>query len=239
MAKIETQGKFPKRIGDYILYNLDDTTIIRVKSGFTAADLKTAPKYEPCRQTAKEFGSVSYFCKQMRMALYGILPKQNNLALVNALTKKMREVMTYDATAARGERHLVSALTSNEGKQQLRGYNFNPEVETTITCQINKDTLTFKTKDILFAEKVSYVGFRVHHLAFDFGAVTHELVSTNWILESKTSLPKRLCLALPIKPNTSGNVFTLLEVQFYTYASGTYVPMLEDKSKSVLVVDLV
>ncbi|WP_162128285.1 hypothetical protein [Flavobacterium phycosphaerae] len=239
MAILKTEGDFPKRIGNYVLYPWGDRVVVKAVSGFATETLKNAAHYEPSRQTAKEFGNVSSLCKAIRVALYGILPKQNNLAVVNAFTKKMREVITCDTTAVRGERHLTTALTTLEGKQQLKGYNFNPEAKMILACQISKDSLTFKTNDLLFPETANYIGFRVHRLAFDFTTDALELVSTNCILESKTSLPKRMNLPLPIKANTIGTVFTLLEVQFYINARGTYIPMLEDASKSVVIVDLV
>jgi len=76
MAKVTVEGKFPKRIDDYVLYKLGDQIIIRANSGFTSKALKTSPKYALSRQNASEFGRVSATCKQLRLALSGFLPKK-------------------------------------------------------------------------------------------------------------------------------------------------------------------
>jgi len=45
MAKVTTDGKFLRRIGDFVLYQLQGAIVIRAKSGFTSKALKTSPKY--------------------------------------------------------------------------------------------------------------------------------------------------------------------------------------------------
>jgi len=238
MAKIESEEKLPKRIDNCVVYELYGQMIIRTISGFTTKALNTSPKYELSRQNASEFGRVSSMCKQVRLALIGILPKKNNLVVVNSLTKKMREVMTYDTISARGNRSLAVALNSEAGRAKLQGYHFNPEVVLKLDYKWSEHNLKLATNSISFPDGANCIGFRLHNLEFDFTNCNHQLISSDWTFYNEPSLPNALTLTLPKFDFRSGILFTLLEVQFYISEEGSYVPLEDDRSKLVQVVGL-
>ena len=93
MARLITEDYFKARIDDLLFYRYRNMMVVRTISGFTKETRTTAKKYDNCTRSAMEFGRVSALCKLLRVALNGILPKQNNLAVVNSLTKKMREAL--------------------------------------------------------------------------------------------------------------------------------------------------
>ena len=232
----EYKGKLPKRIDDYVIYDLDGQSILKLKSGFTTEELLHAPTYEKCRQNASEYGKVSSLCKQLRLALQGVLPKKDNLLVVNTLAKRMYEVMTCDTTSARGSRNLATALTTAQGRERLTGFSFNPDSSLVMPYELQASRLTVSTKNISFAEGSNCVGFRVHRLGFDFTDGVSQLDSTDWLFHGNTSLPETVVLDYPLNTPQKGVVFTILEVQFYSYEEGSYVPMGDDRSKQVLVV---
>ncbi|MCF6132223.1 hypothetical protein [Flavobacterium wongokense] len=235
MGKIITDKLFKAREGDLLFYPCNDMMIVRTISGFTSETLKQSPKYENCRQTANEFGRLSKQCKYFRLALTGILPKENNWAVANALTKKMREVLNCDTINERGERQLEKALASEDGRKQMTGYEFNPDVQTFIEHTLHEDSIQLNSKSINFPKGVNVVGFRLHRLAFDFDANANALTSTDWIIKNKADLMDVVVIDLPLQPDNSAILFTLLETQFYVYEKAGY-QQLEDGSKSVRVV---
>lgn len=238
MAKITAfEGKVPKRIGDYVVYPLDGDLVIRSKSGFTSKALKTDPKYALSRKNASEFGRVSSLCKGVRMALKDILPKKNNLAVVNAFTKKMREVMTHDVVTTIGERHLAQALQHEAARRQLQGYDFNPDCSIDLQCTLEGSQLEVNTDRIVVPKGANCIGFRAAVLAFDFETGASQFVTGHWLLYSSTGLQDRIVLDLPELEPQGGVVFRLLEVQFYVEEEGSYVPSWEEQ-KMVLVVEV-
>jgi hypothetical protein len=224
MATIQTEGKFPKRIGDFVLYRWEDKVVVKAVSGFTTAALKTAAHYELSRKNASEFGRVSSLCKQVRVALHGILPRQDNLAVVNAFTKKMREVMTCDTLNTRGERTLANALATAEGRQLLYGYDFNPEAKKALNYQIIPGALTLTTKGIAFPETANWIGFRMHQLVFDFTNGTSELTSSGWAMEDKATLRKKIDLAIPATPDKAGTVLHYWKYSFIVIQKAVTCP---------------
>jgi len=236
MAKIESEGKLPKRIDNCVIYELDGQMIIRTISGFTTKALKKSPKYELSRQNASEFGRVSSLCKQVRLALLGILPKKNNLVVVNSLTKKMREVMTYDTISARGSRSLAVALNSEVGRAKLQGYHFNPDGAFALDYVLEGQRLHVTTNAIVFPEGASSVGCSVLSLAFDFVTAENQLEEGDKYFFNKHTLPNVLELDVPTVEQPKGILFTILALHFYHEEQGSYVPLEDDRSAVVMIV---
>src|SRR6187551_550093 len=99
MAKFESDGKYPKRIGDQLLYELHGVGTMRTISGFTSEGVKKLPKYILCRQNNSEFGRLSSTNKHLRVALAASLSKKNNLAITNTLNQKMRALLPFDTVS--------------------------------------------------------------------------------------------------------------------------------------------
>jgi hypothetical protein len=230
MAKIDSTEQFKGRVGNILVYPYRNMMVLRTISGFTSDTLKTSPKYENCRKSANEFGRISALCKQLRVTLFGILPKHNKMTVVYSFTKKMRAVLEYDTINIKGERQLANALATENGKQQLKGYEFNPDTTIALDYVLTTDSLTVKPAAITYPKGIKHIGFRVHSLAFDFTTFESALVSGDLVIENET-----VTLDLPAMPDTAGVVFTILEAQFYDCINGDFVPMVEDGGKSVLI----
>lgn len=237
MAKVTVEGKFPKRIEDYVLYKLHDQVIIRAKSGFTSKDLQTAPKYALSRKNASEFGRVSSTCKALRLALKDYLPKKNNLLVVNALTKKMRQLLAFDTVSERGERTLANALATEEALHQLRGYSFNPEVLWTSKYVITNHQIQLDTASIQVPAGATSVCFTSVVLAFDFDTKFSSLCESENYFYNTATLPDEITLGVPTIEFSGGILFTILVIAFYRQDGGGYVPLSDDRSKVVVVVD--
>lgn len=218
MAKISTDGKYPKRIGNYIIYTLNDEKIIRNVSGFTSEGMKNSPKYALSRMNASEFGRLSSFCKLFRMALGELMPRTNKLLVVNNFTKIMRQVQLCDPIHVKGERNLATALQTEEGRAQLRGYNFNADGTMLLAVALVENCVRFKAEQMVYPDGVTYVGLRVSVLEFDFESGNNTLVSGDWFFYKTPLDATEYALAIPEVAGGFGMVFTLLEVGFFSGA---------------------
>jgi hypothetical protein len=237
MAKVTVEGKFPKRIDDFVLYKLEDQIIMRAKSGFTSKALKTSPKYALSRQNASEFGRVSSTCKELRLALKDYLPKKNNLLVVNTLTKKMRQLLVFDTVSVRGERTLAKALATIEAQNELKGYHFNPEIITSLDYTYTNNQLQFITDGIEIPDGATNVSCTVLALDFNFETKTNSLCESDKHFYNLTTLPDFITLEVPKMELTDGVMFTILVLAFYKEMDGCYVPLEDDRSKVVVILD--
>lgn len=237
MAKVTVEGKFPRRIDDFVLYKLNNQVIIRAVSGFTSDTMKTSPKYELSRQNASEFGRVSATCKQLRLALQTVLPKKNNLAVVNSLTKKMRQVLVFDELAARGKRTLDRAIATEKGRQQLHGYHFNPDGAIALDFVLQNGIVQMRTASLVFPEGANSVCFSLVALAFDFETKASSFLESEKQFFNKTTLPTSVALDVPELESCAGVWFTILVERYYVQNDEGYVPVEDDRSTVVVIVD--
>lgn len=237
MAKVTVEGKFPKRIDDFVLYKLNDQVIMRAVSGFTSAAMKASPKYELSRQNASEFGRVSATCKQLRLALQTVLPKKNNLAVVNSLTRKMRQVLVFDDLAARGERTLARAIATEKGRQQLHGYHFNPDGGIALDFVLQNGIVQTSTSTLTFPDDANSVCFSLVALAFDFETKACSFLESEKQFFNKATLPNRVALVVPNLESFAGVLFTILVVRYYVQSDDGYVPTDDDTTTVVVILD--
>jgi hypothetical protein len=244
MARVSSTEKLPKRLDDYLIYQLDHQFVMRKTSGFTNELLLNSQKYARVRENAVEFGQVSRLCKALRLALVTLLPKQDNLAVCNALTQLMRQVLVYDTVSKRGERQLALALANSESKAIVNGYNFNPNsLFATVfkgSCTYTESGLQFDPFEVgeamVFAAGADYVGLRLHHFGFDFENASSSLASTTWHFFARTSSTNGFVLKTPDIKVTIGVLFVLLELQFYSHDGSSYLPC-DDRSKVLVVLE--
>jgi hypothetical protein len=245
MPKVYSEsGKYPKRVDDYVIYpNKKGEMILQKKTGFTSDKMKNDPKYEKSRNNASEFGRVSARCKQLRILLKDVLPKRNNLDIVNALVTKMRQVMVMDKTSGRGERNLGDAFRNKEARSFFLGYHFNPAAEYTHTFRIpytvssNGLSLSigkFSAKEtVSFPGRTNSAGVRLHGLYFDFNAGEGTLASSDRLFFGCHSTVDKTRLMVPA-PDGNGVLFSILELQFFIDDQGSYVPVEDGKIVCVI-----
>lgn len=233
MAIVQSyKGKLPKRIGDdIVVYKSSYGIIAREKSGFTSKGVLYDPKYENCRKNYSEFGLISKTCKGIRVALESLLPKDDNLAVVNHLNKHMRSVLNYDTVHPRGGRLLQTALEQEEGKQHFIGYCFIPGSPFRVTATITSNALQLGALQGPIG--LSCFGFRVHVLDYDWEELCGTLHSGAWHIEP--NLPFPLSLPLPCVKSTKGSLIYLLEVQAFEERDGDFVVV---KGSGLVVVGL-
>jgi len=234
MAIIKTPGDYPKRIGNYVIYTSREQIILRTISGFTSQALKKSAKYKKCRQNASEFGRLSALCKTIRVALQPILPKSNNLAIVNSWTKIMREVMTYDTVSKKGKRTVEAGLATTEGKLRLQNYHFNHQITYTLPVTLTTEA-TLETTAIVFPVQSQYMVACVYDLHCDWETKNHTLIAGKKVVYKKNEVPERIILPLPKETVTQKTVFTILELTFYKKIKRNFEPIEDDSSKVVMI----
>lgn len=119
----------------------------------------------------------------------------------------------------------------------LKGYEFNPDTNIAFDYVLIDNAVNVNTNNIKFPKGIHHIGFRMHWLAFDFETGANELVSGEWLMVTKKDLNAVIEMAVPTLADTIGVVLTIFEVQFYC-VNGSFVPMVEDGGKRVLVVEI-
>lgn len=230
MAKITSyEGKIPKRIGDYVVYKLDEQLVVRGNSGFTSKGVTQEAKYALCRQNASEFGLVSKTCKAIRVLVADGLTRHNNLEVVNNFTKKMRSLLVYDTVHERGSRNLKTALATAEGQEALSGYVFTPDFK--LQLREANDRLEVSVPDVFLQMTDAYLGICEQYLFFDFDCLTGYVASTTWQMEP---LDKSISFLLP-DASPYGFLLPLYRFSFFLQQEdGTFLSVLPEEKGLVV-----
>lgn len=233
MAKIiSCKGKIPKRIGDtHVVYPLNGDYIVREKTGFESKALLTAAKYANCRRNASEFGRISRTCKGFRLSLEGLLPRHNNLDVVNSLTKHMRSLLVHDIHNGKGHRLLQTSLEHLEGKRGFVGYDFNPTATIAVSTTFAGGYL--RVHSIETRPACKWMGFRLHVLAYDWEAMVGDLYTGGWHFEQ--AVEGSLRYSFPKPADSGGGLIYLLEVQYFEAKDGEFFADTKGEQSLVIV----
>lgn len=249
MAKIYSNEKIPKRIGNYVTYPVEDKGyhILQLKTGFTKEKINSDVKYDLCLKNSNEFAMVSSLCKKIRYELRDLLPRKNNGAICNSLTSIMRKAMILDTVSVRGERNLGMAFENALARKLLTGYNFNPFgfLSSTFKDEFRFDLDagilqfdTFKTATIFtFPDADFLLGIRLHHLRFDFQEEIGTIQSSGWHFFGIDYKSKQLSFQMPAN-FSQGVGFYILEIDFFHNENGTLLPQNNSARKSVFVIGI-
>lgn len=247
MAKIYSNEKIPKRIGDYVTYAVEGKGyhVLQLKTGFTKEKMASDLTYDLCLKNSNEFALVSSLCKKIRYELRDLLPKKNNGAICNSLTSIMRKAMVFDTVSVLGERNLGMAFQNEPARELLQGYDFNPfgflpsTFKGEFCFDIDAGILQFDSfkvaKVFAFPDAASLLGIRLHHLRFDFEEGNGILQSSDWLFFGIDYRSKQLSLKMPSNFSI-GAGFYILEIDFFHNENGTILPQNNSAAKSVFVI---
>jgi len=216
-------GKPPKKIGNFLVYPLDDVFVVREKSGFDSDSLKSDPRYELCRSNAVEFGLLSKTCKAIRLLLADFLTKHNNLQVVNSLNKIARNLLEYDVTNPRGQRTLQNALSVIAAQDRIKNYYFTPDSK--LECKGLGNSMEIKVPFSVPLNHANYLGMQKLFLFFDFETLTGRLETTPWQMEP---LNEVITFIEP-EENPNGYWISLHAFSFFYKNKETWKPTLAEK----------
>lgn len=125
MAKQTGIIKLKGKIGDLSFYKTQDGHLAREKGGVDAERIAKDPAFIRTRENGAEFGSAASAGKLMRDALRPLMLRASDGRVTSRLTKVMTDIKNLDATSARGQRTVGSAIPLVPAKERLKGFNFN------------------------------------------------------------------------------------------------------------------
>ncbi|MCL1974360.1 MAG: hypothetical protein FWG54_06055 [Bacteroidetes bacterium] len=125
MARQRGLIKLKGTMGDITFYKSIDGYLAREKGGVEASRIATDPAFVRTRENGAEFGNSAQAGKLLRDTLRTLSMNTSDSRVTSRLTKTMAKIKNLDTTSARGERNVATGLATPEGKQLLKGFNFN------------------------------------------------------------------------------------------------------------------
>ncbi|MBG6062980.1 hypothetical protein IWX83_002787 [Flavobacterium sp. CG_9.1] len=235
MGKLAGIIKIEGTLDGLTFYKSQDGYMVRTKGGVSKKRIMTDPAFARTRENLSEFALNAKSGKLIRDATGVILNRAKDPKLSSRMLQLMNTIKNFDAVSARGKRNVAAGIASEEGKQLLKGFDFNIKAPLASVLQasftVATDTGTIAITDFIPLEQLStpnsatHVSFRSAFINLDFATglfdksyspISNVLLDQNLITVTLT--PEQV-------PAGSGIQLYLLLIEFYQDVNGIQYPL--------------
>ena len=243
MAKQQSFLKVAGTLDGLTFYKSVDGHLVRTKGGVSKGRIMNDPAYIRTRENIAEFGTTAQSGKLLRNAIGTMLNRAKDPRMSSRMMGILSKVRQLDSSSARGERVVSEGLLTLNGKQLLKGFDFNNRaaLQAVFHAPFNLDTLTgvvtiadFVPLDQLqIPEGATHVSFRTAFINLDF--VTGEFNTqyspvVNTVLDMNSTT---ITLTPAGVPTGAGTQLYLLLIEFFQEVNGVQY-MLNNGAYNVL-----
>lgn len=248
MAKLRSLIKIEGTLDDLTFYKGEDGYLVRTKGGVSGDRIKTDPKFQRTRENGREFANSAKSGKLLRRAIRTLLKDAKDTRVTSRLTQSMSKVKNSDVTSSRGNRNVAVGILTADGKNQLKGFDFNNksilENVLAIDYVLNTTTGALQLDDFIPMEDIgkpigaTHVSFRTMFLSLDF--VTRQ---KDVQMSSTVNLPIDEVVADVVltanTPTGPGSKFYLLAISFFQEVNGVQYPLNNGSFNALQILDVI
>ncbi|WP_438965710.1 hypothetical protein [Flavobacterium sp.] len=249
MAKVKGLLQFYGTIDGITLYRLEGQSVARKAKSISKKKYKTSPNYASFRDAGKEMGSAakmsSAFRQPLKVYTHGIA-ENRMYSRVNAL---MRKLILLDGISLRGERTVANGIATAEGKNLVKGFEFNvhQSLAQTLQCGYTLDVATgtiqltdfTPKKDLKSPVGATHVGMQLLCYDFDFRTKAHALQESDALVVPIDTPTQEVTLGITALHTPQGSRFFMLRILFYQEVNGVNYALKGDDCGVVSVLGVV
>ncbi len=125
MAKFDGIFEIKGTLQGMSFYKSKDGLLIRKKGGVDKSRIKNDPAFQRTRENGSEFAHNANMGLMMRKSVANLVSLAKDYRVSSRVTQVMSTLKNLDVTSARGERKVWLGLATLEGKQTIKGFDFN------------------------------------------------------------------------------------------------------------------
>lgn len=243
MAKFDGIFEIKGTLQGMSFYKSKDGMLIRKKGGVDKSRIKNDPAFQRTRENGSEFGHNAKMGQLMRKSVANLLSLAKDYRVSSRMSQAMSQVKNLDFDSARGERKVWIGMESAEGKQVLRGFDFNlnSPFNSVFRSQYALDTVTGTVTianfnpatNLSLPQGASHASFSVSVASVDFELENYG--TTYSPKENFALVDGSLDLTLTPSgiPGGTGSTFFYFLIEFFQELNGVQYP-LKNNSHNVL-----
>lgn len=230
MAKVNGIVKIEGTVEELTFYKKDGKNYVRRKGGIPKERINSDPNFIRTRENNSEFAHNCNSGKLLRMAMGSLIFKAKDNKLSSRLMQTMSMIKNLDTVSSRGKRRVSIGLGNDEGKQVLKGFDFNANapLNSVLFAPHALDAMTGVTRianlitkeQLLFPQGATHATFQSAVLALDFETEESELALSNVVTQPISLTPATVTLTPTSVPTGTGVQFFLLMVSFSQQVNG-------------------
>lgn len=125
MAKFDGIFEIKGTLQGMSFYKSKDGLLIRKKGGVDKARIKNDPAFQRTRENGTEFAHNAQMGQLMRKSVANLISLAKDYRVSSRMSQAMSAVKNLDLVSARGERKVWIGMATPEGKQSVKGFDFN------------------------------------------------------------------------------------------------------------------
>jgi hypothetical protein len=243
MAKFDGIFEIKGTLQGMSFYKSKDGFLIRKKGGVDKNRIKNDPAFQRTRENGSEFGHNAKMGQLMRKSVANLLSLAKDYRVSSRISKSMSVIKNLDFNSPRGERKVWIGIESAEGKQVLRGFDFNlnSPFNSIFRSQYLLNTTTGvvtipnfnPARNLSLPQGATHASFSVSVASVDFKLDNYE--STYSPKENFALVDGSLDLTLTPSgmPESIGSTFFYFLIEFFQELNGVQYP-LKNNSHNVL-----
>ena len=230
MAKQKSILKVEGTLDGLTFYKSIDGYLVRTKGGVSKNKIMNDPAFIRTRENIAEFGKTAQSGKLIRTSIGTMLNRAKDARMSSRMLGILSKVRQLDSNSARGARSVNEGISTPNGKQLLKGFDFNNRaaLQAVFRAPFNLNTSTgvvtiadFVPLDQLqVPEGATHASFRSAFINLDFQTGMFDTqyspvvnIALNMNITTITLTP----LAIPLG---SGTKFYLLLIEFFQEVNG-------------------
>ncbi len=210
-------------------------SLIRTKGGVSKKRIMNDPAFERTRENGAEFKSVAQDGQLIRKSTGAYYRLAKDSQVVGRMMKILSEIKKLDETSVRGERCVQNGMEHAEGKNLLKGFEFNRNSVLAYVLrsnyQLDTTTGTFAMADFVpkehlyYPEETTHVQFSIAASRVHLENGTFDTVSSTPQLITMTQNISPLSVAPASIPGGDGFLLFYLLIEFKQEINGTKYPL--------------
>lgn len=249
MARQKGIIKLKGKVGDLSFYQSRDGNLVREKGGVDGTRIANDPAFARTRENGAEFGSSATSGKLVRDAVRTLMMSASDGRVTARLTKLMTSIKNLDATSARGERTVGTAMALPAAKARLKGFNFNNravlgsvlyksyQVDTG-TGEINITDLV-PLNDVAFPRGATHMTLRGGWAKIDFVTNEQTIEFTDAVNLPIDATPSNVNLVPAAEPAGAGVGVFLLMIEFFQEVNAIQYSLKNGAFNALCIVEVV
>ena len=230
MGKLAGIIKLEGTLDGLTFYKSQDGYMVRTKGGVSKSRIMNDPAYARTRENLSEFGQNAKAGKLIRDSVGIMLNKAKDPKLSSRMLQLMNTIKNFDSSSVRGKRTVQQGLGTTEGKQMLKGFDFNVRASLASVLHasytLDTDTGTIELDNFITEEQLSKPNSATHvslrsafiNLDLETGLFdkSYSPISNLVIDQNPTAVT-----LIPLQvPAGSGLQFYLLLIEFFQEVNG-------------------
>lgn len=230
MGKLAGIIKLEGTLDGLTFYKSADGYLVRTKGGVSKTKIMNDPAFARTRENLSEFGANAKSGKALRNSIGPLLNRAKDPKLSSRMLQMMNDIKNFDHSSARGQRSVSVGIKSAEGKQLLKGFDFNVRAALQTILRVpyvlEPETGTVSISNFVaqeqlgFPESATHVSLRSAFVNLDFETGIFDSSYspiTNMAINNSVS---EVSLTPVLVPAGTGTQLYFLLIEFYQEVNG-------------------